>query len=163
MCPYESLKTSVLACVISAFIHNSHDQMSFIAVVEDFAVEQMRIVLVKEHEEHPNDNEHTLDAATKVYKQHGGKYPVVIPKILDLLASEATLASLVTAECARKKAAFVQAEKRVLETEGKLRDATDHDIASGKRPDLKLSFGGALKMGSSVCNLNFALTYKVQK
>jgi hypothetical protein len=110
--------------------------------VEDFAVEQTRLVLIKEIEEHPNDTEQPLEAGLRVYKQHGGKFPGVVSKLIDIIVAEGNLASLITSECARRKAAFVQAEKRVLETEGKLRDATDHDIASGKRPDLKLTFGG---------------------
>ncbi len=85
-----------------------------------------------------------MDVGVRVYKATGGKTTpaTIVAKLWDMITAEAVLAQCVSAEVARRKSEFQAAEKREFGAEGKLRDATDQDIADGRRPDLKLTFGG---------------------
>ena len=77
-----------------------------------------------------------------MYKSWSGKTPHVIVELWPIVVAEKWVDTAVQDQIEHTQLSFKKAEKLLLEAEGKTSDAKDQDIADGRRPDLKLTFGG---------------------
>ena len=109
---------------------------------EEEAVEQAKLQLIKEYKEHPRDADNNIESAQRVYKSWSGKNPQLIVELWPIVVAEKWVGTAVDDQIEHTQLSFKKAEKLLLEAEGKTSDAKDQDIADGRRPDLKLTFGG---------------------
>ena len=91
---------------------------------EEEAVEQAKLQLIKEYKEHPRDADNNIESAQRVYKSWSGKNPQLIVELWPIVVAEKWVGTAVDDQIEHTQLSFKK------------------DIADGRRPDLKLTFGG---------------------